>query len=250
MPRYSLQDSSNIRAVREASAELIAKVAQFPETVGDRKILRFLNGHGDDVAKATEMFTKFLQWRIDQKVDTIRQNIVFGELNHPSKFPHADLILKMIPQVCITTSARDKIGSPICVETYDFVPGEILKHIPLENYIEFTIYALEYKSLIVEQLSEEADNAYLAGLSSDEEREIALDPQGTTAPWGTLVNTCVVRDLAAVGFDHIGSDGRRIINTIIGVASDNYPELLRKCYMINTPWIFQGCWFVVKGKGP
>eukprot|EP00981_Chlorochromonas_danica_P015651 scaffold14342_cov209-Ochromonas_danica.AAC.1 len=30
------------------------------------------------------------------------------------------------------------------------------------------------------------------------------------------------------------------------MASDNYPELMRKCFMINTPWIFNTVWFFIK----
>jgi len=42
----------------------------------------------------------------------------------------------------------------------------------------------------------------------------------------------------AVGFRHLGSDGQEIIKTVVSLSSDNYPELLRKCIMINTPWVF------------
>ena len=34
---------------------------------------------------------------------------------------------------------------------------------------------------------------------------------------------------------------------MIGVASANYPELMRKCHLINAPWLFNTVWWVIKG---
>lgn len=33
----------------------------------------------------------------------------------------------------------------------------------------------------------------------------------------------------------------------IGVAASNYPELMRKCHLINAPWLFNTVWWVIKG---
>lgn len=45
---------------------------QYPEVVGDRKLLRFLRGHDFNITKVTEMLQKHLQWRKDNHVDEIR----------------------------------------------------------------------------------------------------------------------------------------------------------------------------------
>jgi hypothetical protein len=47
--------------------------------------------------------------------------------------------------------------------------------------------------------------------------------------------------------EHIGSQGREIIRSVIGLSADNYPEMMGKCYMINTPWLFNTLWYFVKG---
>ncbi len=31
------------------------------------------------------------------------------------------------------------------------------------------------------------------------------------------------------------------------MSSDNYPELLRKCLIVNTPWIFTSIWYLISG---
>eukprot|EP01034_Spumella_vulgaris_P029848 gene29847-36968_t len=95
-------------------------------------------------------------------------------------------------------------------------------------------------------MSEEREKKYLESLSVEE--RIAIDtPESTLPPYGVIVNTCVIRDLGGVGFEHLGSKGQEIIKSVVALASDNYPELMRKCYMINTPWVFNTVWYFVKG---
>ena len=104
----------------------------------------------------------------------------------------------------ILPEALDKVGSPICVEQYNFVPAEVFKHITIEDYIVFVMYSLEYRSLIVEQLSEQRERAYLASLTP--EQRAALESESgndgssgngnSSTPYGVLVNTCVIRDLS------------------------------------------------------
>ena len=36
--------------------------------------------------------------------------------------------------------------------------------------------------------------------------------------YGVLVNTCVIRDLGAVGFEHVGAKGQEIIQAVISLA--------------------------------
>jgi hypothetical protein len=120
----------------------------------------------------------------------------------------------------------------------------------------FAIHVLEYRSLILEQISESRDRVYLSSLESDESRTAAVhipeyvDGVATTEesePWINMCGTMVIRDLGAVGFRHLGTTGQNIIRTVVTVSSDNYPELLRKCYMVNTPWVFTSIWYIIKG---
>lgn len=50
-----------------------------------------------------------------------------------------------------------------------------------------------------------------------------------------------------VGWEHLGSQGLEIIRSVVTLASNNYPELMRKCVMVNVPWIFNTVWYFVKG---
>ena len=252
MPRWSRADREAIRDVRARCKSYIAESPPYAEVIGDRKILRFLRGHNNNIEKATEMYIKFLDWRVEMDVDTIRYNIVEGGMNTPSLFPFGETILKLMPQVVCSASALDRFGSPICVEQYDFSPTAVLAQVPLEHHVTFAIYCLEYRSLVVEQLSEAREQAYLASLSP-EARAAALreddddgDDNNNTeaAPYGVLTNTCVVRDVGKLSYEHVKE--RELLKTIVVIASQNYPELLRKCFIINAPFIFRSLWYFLR----
>lgn len=242
MGRWTKEETAAIAEMKHRLGSLLTDRPQFPEVVGERKMIRFLRGHDHNVDKATEMMQKFLIWRKENNVDAIRTAILSG-LDHPLKFPCGAKILGLIPQIVISPYACDKVGSPICVDQYDFSPSAVLKEISIAQYIHFVIHTLEYRSLIVEQLSEQREREFLASLPDNSPEYLETLEQ----PYGVLVNTCVIRDLKGVGFEHIGSQGQEIIRAVIGVSSDNYPELMRKCFMINTPWLFNTLWYFIKG---
>jgi hypothetical protein len=197
MPRWSALEQQGIETVRSRLKQQLSESPQYPEVVGDRKIVRFLRGHNHDVDKVTTMMSNFLKWRVDSNVNEIRKNIVENGCDHPLKFPKGELILSLIPQLVLVPDAMDNTGSPICVEQYNFVPSEVFKHINLDDYILFVTYGLEFKSLIVEQLSEEREQAFLAALTAEERAEHEKnDTKSQFPPYGVLVNICVVRDLS------------------------------------------------------
>lgn len=138
------------------------------------------------------------------------------------------------------------------MDQYNFSPTEVMSKIKLEEYILFVTYSLEYRTLVLEQMSEEREQRFLTSLSPDDRAKHERIPEEGEAgdelpPHGVLIHTFVIRDLLGVGWDHLGKEGQRIIKAVIAVGSDNYPEMLRKCIMINTPWVFNTIWFFVKG---
>lgn len=194
MPRWSTQEQECIDILKSRLSNELAASPQYPEIVGERKMVRFLRGHNFDIEKVYNMMVNFFKWRIDNNVNDIRTNIVERGFDHPSKFPKGDVILSLIPQLIIVPNAFDKLGSPLCVEQYNFVPSEVFKYITIDDYILFVMYSLEYRSLVIEQLSEHREQAFLAGLSESERVELKTDPN--SKPYGVIVNTCVVRDLS------------------------------------------------------
>ena len=121
-----------------------------------------------------------------------------------------------------------QFGSPICVDQYNFSPKEVLGQVSIEQYIEFVIYSLEYRlglhhcylpykifirglyvcmyvyrSIILEQLSEQKERQIFAKLSQEvtstdgESPDLVPSTASTSMPppYGMLLNTCVIRDL-------------------------------------------------------
>ena len=242
--RWTLEEQNLLQEVRARLRHKLDDRPQFPEVVGDRKLIRFIRGHGHQLEKVCEMVENFLDWRTRNNVDHIRDQIVKNGINHWTKFPKGDLITRLIPSVIIAADALDKRGSPICIDQYNFSPSSVLEQITLEDYMLYTIYGLEYRSLILEQLSHEREEALLRERVAARSAGRFVDD---SEPYGVIVQTCVIRDLGGIGFDHMGSQGQAILKPVIAVASDNYPEMMRKCYMVNCPWIFNTVWFVIKG---
>lgn len=249
MPRWPASEREQLAEVRERLKGPFSESPPYPEVVGDRKILRFLRGHGHNVDKVVELMGKFLRWRKEFKVDEMRRNIVEGGLDHPSKFPHGEVILRLIPQLVIAPLAFSRNGCPICVDQYKFKPDEVLRQVSLSEYLVFATYCLEFRSLVLEQLSEKREREKLASMTP-EEREHEMDPFGGSKPYGVIVSTLVIRDVGAVGLDHCSEVGRNIIKAVVTLASDNYPEMMQRCYLVNVPWIFNALWYFIKGLLP
>ncbi len=241
--RWSLAETTEIEIIRKRLGSLLTDRPQYPDVVGDRKIVRYLRGHEHDLDKVEAMMRKTLQWRDENQIDTVvRHNILHNGYDHPSKFPKGDVLTKLIPGIILHHAACDKSGSPICVDTYNFSPGEVLRHVTQEEYIHFMIYVLEYRSLILEQMSEEREKQALAKLA-----KMDAASGDATAPYGVMLQTCVVRDLSGLGLEFLGANGKSLLRSVVSLASDNYPETLRKSYMINTPWLFNTVWYFIKG---
>ena len=246
LKRWSAEEQQFLDDLRANLGPVLQTGYQVPDVVGDRRLLRFARGHAYDLAKVTEMYKAHLKWRQERGADKVRDDILYGGINHPSKFPHAKIILGHVKQVIITTTSTDIAGSPLCVENYAFSPSAVLAEVTIEDYIEFMIYALEYKVMVCEQMAELEERAFLKSI---EGRSAAGETivEDAIPPYGRVVHTLVIRDMGGVGMEHLSMQGQEIIRAIIGLSSDNYPELMKKCFMVNTPWLFNTLWYFIQG---
>ncbi len=163
--------------------------------IGDRRLLRFLRGQQHDIEKATKKYKIFMEFRKSRNLDKIRNEIVYGGLNCPTKFPKGQLILKLVPQIIILPFTYDILGQPLVVEQFDFRPGEVLQHITEEDYIHFLLYALEYRALILEQLSEHAERDLLAKYNNQPPLVPQFHGEPTDLGYGIIKRCCFIRDL-------------------------------------------------------
>lgn len=85
----------------------------FLSVIGDRRLIRFIRAKDYNIDVACKMISNMLKWRDANKVDDIRQDIVYGGKDTPFKFPFGKTIIDIVPQIIITANATDKLGRPL-----------------------------------------------------------------------------------------------------------------------------------------
>ena len=205
--RWSEEETEAITKMREILIDDINSVDQNVEVVGDRCFIRFYRGHECDVDTACEYMRNYLAWRKDNNVDKIRKNIVYDGYNDPTKFPHADVILRIMPQTICNTSMRDKHGRPLTIFRMNFSISEFSENVTQDQFVEFLIYVMEYHNVILEQLAEEKEREILATAQTN----------GTplTEPYGVVMSLCAVRDMQGLGLEHFGPYGFNLLRTVV-----------------------------------
>ena len=85
-------------------------------------------------------------------------------------------------------------------------------------------------------------------------RERALLREHNGAPpcspekgYGVLCQCTSIRCLKGMGMEFLGSDSKAIIKSSIAICQDNFPEMLFKSHMVQTPWVFNTMWYFCKG---
>lgn len=239
MPRkWTVDEIEKLAMMREALKVELTRRRQLPDVVGDRRLLRFLRGHNYNVDKAVMMFRKFLNWRDANDVDSIRDDILHNGIRSPFDFPSGKKIVDLVPQIVIAHDVFDYGGHCIGLEQYCFDPTTVLSNISKDEYIKFLIYMLEYKSLVLDQISDEREKKVLAKYKGN--------PPDTEKGYGEMICCTIIRDFNGFGFGHIGYDGRTVISWVLEIAIDNYPELLAKSHLVNVPWFFNTFWVFVR----
>jgi len=231
-----------------------------PDLVGDRRLLRFLRSCSGDADAASIKYLKSLEWRRANEVDKIRENILYTGL-FPRQFPHGAKIIDLLGQITIAPHARDKSGNPISMERFNFCPSEALKLVAKEEFMIFFIYCLEYKTLVLEQLSDEAEKEKMrmcheqqcegekeGPVGLEENEDIVSNSSSATMYecYGTVLASFYLRDFEGFSLDHVSGDGQKLVQWALEISQPNYPELLHKSHMIRVPWVFNVLWIFVR----
>ncbi len=138
-----------------------------------------------NIDEACRLLKEFLKWRSANNVDAIRQDIVYGGKNSPFLFPHGQYLIEKAPQIIISPTACDREGRPILMESYDFDAKELLKNVGIADYIQFFTYVLEFRALVIEQMSADREREYLEKTPTADRKD----------GWGVCLLTCSIRDL-------------------------------------------------------
>mmetsp|Transcript_51731 Transcript_51731/g.136770 ORF Transcript_51731/g.136770 Transcript_51731/m.136770 type:complete len:370 (+) Transcript_51731:46-1155(+) len=241
--RWDPEEVAAVAAIRRRCRAEIAGAGQYADVIGDRKIVRFLRGHKGDVDKVTDLFKGWLKFRQDEGMDKIRENIVVGGMNAPERWPNGEVIQKHSRSVVAPQGMVDKFGAPLIMEYFDIDFDAMLSDLSpsvdeaLKMVRTWWLYNLEFRALILEQLSEER------------EREAENKATNGTKT-GVLVQLCIIRNLQGLSRKILSNPGRGASQEIMQLASANYPEMMRKCHIVNAPYIFDWAWSAIKAFIP
>jgi len=184
----------------EAMRTEVNKHTQFkPEELRDATLLRFLRQQSYNATAAAEQIVKYLQWRVDNKIDQL--------LDKP--FEKDASIRSLIPW---TYSGFDNDGRPIYVEK----TGKI-KCADLVNPDVITLDALI--------------DSHIYGLES-----LAVKMQESSKRLGKRVDQfATILDMNGLGFHHRSALG--MLRACLDIDYNYFPDRIGRIYVINTPWV-------------
>ena len=176
-------------------------------------VRRFCRARNWEEPKIKEMLTNFFVWRKQNDVDNIAQLDI-----SPVK-----LFYNIVPH---NYYSMDREGRPVYIERYkDFDLKEIYKRVGEEFPVKYYIYHYERTVLAL--------NPYLSKLAGRK-----------------VEQTVTILDMAGMNFSDVLSKRTEIqalFKKTSKIAQDNYPEIMGKLFVVNTPMLFNMMWVILKG---
>ena len=180
------------------------------EIYDDLFLLRFLRARKFDLEKTMLMFKKFLQWRIDTKVDEISQSYEIENLIEIKKlYPHG-------------YHRTDKLGRPVYIELYDKTDVNGLFKVTTEDKM-VKYYIKQY------------------------ERQIKyIFPACSAIVQRPVEQSCTILDANGIGIFSLVGPIKGFVKLASDIGQDYYPEMLGKMTIINVGFLFRAIWSMVK----
>ena len=208
---YNELNQAQYDALQEWKKNLISqKVLPNLDNHDDLFLLRFLRARKFDLEKTMEMFKKFLQWRIDMKVD---------ELSESYEMENLIAIKKLYPHGYHRT---DKEGRPIYIELYDKTDVKALFKITTEDKM-VKYYIKQY------------------------ERQIKyIFPACSAVVKRPVEQSCTILDANGIGITSLFGPIKGFVKLASDIGQDYYPEMLGKMTIVNVGFLFRAVWSMVK----
>jgi len=183
----------------------------------DLQIVRWLTARKWDITESSKMFIESKKWRKTENIDTISewiQNI------KPYKFLIDYFPCSFIPEKrCPPLRTRD--GYLVIYESITEMHPDILDIVDLDDMVKFHLYIQELVSKELKRLLVEEKNDSYAGV-------------------------VYVQDLATLTMSHLCRSNYHMFQVFTSFDAANYPETIRRVFMINAPSIFTMAWKVAK----
>jgi hypothetical protein len=205
---------------------------QYTDVVGDRRMLRFLEAEDYNIDLSAERVNVFLNYRDENKVDDIRNEILFTPLTNPGQFPCAEKILGLTGHDIIAPDCTDAAGNPLATEYYAFDGGKFMEQVTKEEYIRFMLYSFELRNLCLEQLSHNKEKENLSKMQKDRDERAAKDESKSDSekPYGVLLRMNIIRDFSGLTLTNFAKT-QGMTGWVVPLAKDCYPETLEKAYV-------------------
>jgi hypothetical protein len=208
---YDQLNQSQYDALQKWKIELKEqKVIDNFEVYDDLFLLRFLRARKFDLEKTMLMFKKFLQWRIDMKVEEINTSYELENLIEIKKlYPHG-------------YHRTDKLGRPVYIELYDKTDvNGLFKVTTDEKMIKY--YIKQY------------------------ERQIKyIFPACSAVVQKPVEQSCTILDANGIGILSLVGPIKGFVKLASDIGQDYYPEMLGKMTILNVGFLFRAIWSMVK----
>eukprot|EP00419_Tripos_fusus_P025495 CAMPEP_0172715000 /NCGR_PEP_ID=MMETSP1074-20121228/67290_1 /TAXON_ID=2916 /ORGANISM="Ceratium fusus, Strain PA161109" /LENGTH=498 /DNA_ID=CAMNT_0013539531 /DNA_START=70 /DNA_END=1563 /DNA_ORIENTATION=- len=153
------EEASLIVALRRELAKDLAAAPQFPELIGDIRLLRTLRAMDHDVGNAAKAFRRHLLIRRHYNIDEKRQQLArewggrLWELSG-ADLPNGNIICRYIPETIIFSVGKS--GDPVSLSCWGKSrPAEMIREVSDwdQRFLEYFIYQFEAKAMLLDEAS-------------------------------------------------------------------------------------------------
>nr|CAH0109445.1 unnamed protein product [Daphnia galeata] len=173
----------------------------------DDQLLKWLIARDFNVAKAETMFRQSLEWRQTNQVDKILDTWTPPEV--------------LIKYYAIGTTGKDKFNCPLWINAFGRMDvSGILQSVSKRDYLRYIVYITEMSHRLMIQ------NTALSGKP--------------------VLHQTLIIDLAEFSLNQLSKQFMDIGIDTTNICLSNYPEGIRRVFIINVPQVFSAVFNIVK----